>query len=139
MPTLGAEIVEQNSVHHSRPKINLKSLMIGNGFVSPLDVTYGYYETLCTTKPGVPEPVFNETRCELIAEALPRCVYVHEACYNYPDERICKAADSICDGEIRALFNNESHAGGRDPFDSKEPRTYFLVDFLLTHYSHSYM
>lgn len=120
IPILGAEITRQNILHATRPNINLRSLLIGNGLVSPLDTTFGYYETLCTTKPGVTEPVFNETRCEMIAEALPRCVYVHEACYLYPDERLCKAADTVCSGTIRALFDNEAAvAGGRDPFDSK--------------------
>lgn len=91
--------------------------MIGNGYVSPLDTTYGYYETLCTTKPGVEEPVFNQTRCHIIAESLPQCIYVYEACYQYPDEVLCKATDQVCE-PIRQLFHNESYAGGRDPFDS---------------------
>lgn len=90
--------------------------MIGNGYVSPLDTTYGYYETLCTTNPGVSEPVFNETRCQIIAEALPRCVYVYEVCYRYPDKALCEATDQVC-GTIKQLFHNESYEGGRDPFD----------------------
>ncbi|KAH7139984.1 Alpha/Beta hydrolase protein [Dactylonectria estremocensis] len=119
IPTLAAEIVRYNARLglDSEAKIPLTSVMIGDGFVSPLDTTYGYYDTLCTTKPGVPEPVFNTTRCTLISEALPRCVYLHEACYEYPDPILCHAADSFCSGEIRALFDNETGEGGRDPFD----------------------
>ncbi|KAI9731326.1 MAG: hypothetical protein M1834_005229 [Cirrosporium novae-zelandiae] len=116
VPALSAEILQQNELHFHRPKIPLKSIFVGDGFFSPLDTTWGYYETLCTTKPGIREPVFNETRCQIIAETLPRCAYVHEACYKYPDEILCKAADQVCQ-EIRRLFYDESHAGGRDPFD----------------------
>ncbi|KAK7424042.1 hypothetical protein QQX98_000652 [Neonectria punicea] len=119
IPTLAAEIVRFNSrtVLASDAKIPLTSIMIGDGFVSPLDTTYGYYDTLCTTKPGVSEPIFNETRCAQIAEALPRCVYLHQACYEYPDPILCHAADSFCSNQIRALFDNETGEGGRDPFD----------------------
>ncbi|KAK7227605.1 hypothetical protein V2G26_015608 [Clonostachys chloroleuca] len=119
IPTLAAEIVRRNTLpgFDSDFKIPLTSIMIGDGFVSPLDTTYGYYDTLCTTKPGVPEPVFNSTRCDQISEALPRCVYLHEACYEYPDPILCHAADSFCSSEIRALFDDETGEGGRDPFD----------------------
>jgi cathepsin A (carboxypeptidase C) len=91
-------------------------MLIGNGYVSPLDTLYGYYETLCTTKPGVDEPVFNHTRCQIISENLPRCISIYEVCYRYPDEVLCKATDAVC-GVIKELYHNESHAGGRDPFD----------------------
>ncbi|OJJ39353.1 hypothetical protein ASPWEDRAFT_37124 [Aspergillus wentii DTO 134E9] len=116
VPTLSAEILRQNQMHPQRPNIDLKSILIGNGFVSPMDTTFGYYETLCTTKPGIDEPVFNKTRCQIMAEALPRCLYVYEACYRSPDEALCKATDEVC-GVIRQLYHDESFAGGRDPFD----------------------
>ncbi|KAJ9145097.1 Carboxypeptidase [Pleurostoma richardsiae] len=120
VPTVAAEIVRYNAIEEHLGGdflIQLESVLIGDGFVSPLDTTYGYYETLCTTKPGVAEPIFNATRCALIAEALPRCEYLHEACYAYPDDILCHAADSFCSGQIRALFDGETGAGGRDPFD----------------------
>ncbi|EXJ90487.1 hypothetical protein A1O1_03590 [Capronia coronata CBS 617.96] len=116
IPALSAEILKQNKIHPHRPQIPLQSVLIGNGFVSPMDTTFGYYETLCTTKPGVEAPVFNETRCTIIAETLPRCLYVHEACYKYPDEKLCKAADEICIS-IRDLYDQEAGAGSRDPYD----------------------
>ena len=108
----------------------MKSILIGNGYVSPLDTTYGYYETLCTTKPGVAKPVFNQTRCQIIAEALPRCIYVYEACYRYPDEVLCKATDQVCE-PIRQLFHNESYAGGRDPFDSMSIHFGYIYTWLI--------
>lgn len=116
IPALSTKIVQRNQRRYDKPMIPLKSVLIGNGYVSPLDTAYGYYETLCTTKPGVAQPVFNHTRCQIIADALPRCQNAYEACYRYPD--VCKATDESC-GVIGQLFHNESHAGGRDPFDSK--------------------
>lgn len=120
VPTVAAEILRYNDLRTGIGpdfKIPLTSIMIGDGYVSPLDTLYGYYDTLCTTKPGVAEPVFNSTRCTQIAEALPRCAYLHQACYAYPDALICQAADAFCTDSIRALYDGESGAGGRDPFD----------------------
>lgn len=120
VPTVAAEIVRYNEIETrlgGNLTIPLQSVMIGNGFVSPLDITYGYYEMLCTTHPGVPEPVFNATRCAMISEALPRCMYLHEACYAYPDSILCHAADEFCSSQIRYFYDKESGEGGRDPFD----------------------
>ncbi|OJJ51694.1 hypothetical protein ASPZODRAFT_55251 [Penicilliopsis zonata CBS 506.65] len=116
VPNMAVEILKQNKIHQERPEVPLKSIMIGNGCVSPMHTTYGFYETLCTTKPGVETPVFNATRCKVMADALPRCMYVYESCYRYPDKAICKATEEPC-GIIFDLFESESHAGGRDPFD----------------------
>ena len=117
-PALTAEITRYNNMRMGPDfKIPLVSIMIGNGFVSPLDTMYGYYDTLCTTKPGVTEPVFNSTRCTQIAEAMPRCAHLHEACYDYEDAIICQAADGFCMAEIRDLYDDEVGEGGRDPFD----------------------
>lgn len=44
-------------------------------------------------------------------------MYVHKACYDYPDPLICQAADSFCMTQIRDLFDKEVGARGRDPFD----------------------
>ncbi|KAI1077701.1 Alpha/Beta hydrolase protein [Whalleya microplaca] len=118
VPTVAAEIIRYNTLRIGPDfKIPLTSIMMGDGFVSPLDSLYGYYDTLCTTKPGVPKPVFNDTRCTQIAESLPRCAYLHQVCYEYPDTIICQAADSFCSSQISDLFYSESGAGGRDPFD----------------------
>lgn len=121
LPALGAEIVSQNILHHNRPQVPLKSIAIGNGFVSPLDTTYGYYETLCSTKPGVKEPVFNETRCNIMATNLPRCMDVAKTCYNHPDPALCNAAGSVCWEGVIKWYDGESYKGGRNRFDITAP------------------
>lgn len=43
--TLGAQILTQNALHPSRAQVPLTSVLIGNGYISPLDTTYGYCES----------------------------------------------------------------------------------------------
>ncbi|KXH29281.1 serine carboxypeptidase [Colletotrichum simmondsii] len=122
IPALAAEIVSYNT--GSPPpefKVPLASVLIGNGYVSPADTTWGFYDTLCTTKPGVSEPVFNESMCGLIADALPRCMYLQQACYAFPDPIICGAATNFCFGHVDLLYYQDVKAGGRNPFDITRP------------------
>ena len=121
LPTLGAEIVRQNALHPNQPQVALKSLAIGNGYVSPLDTAYGYYETLCTTHPGVSSPVFNESRCDTISTNLPRCISVAKTCYDRPDPAICEAANRVCWEGVTSLYDGESYKGGRNRYDITAP------------------
>ncbi|KAK6583864.1 hypothetical protein PZA11_003594 [Diplocarpon coronariae] len=138
LPALGAQIVRQNLLHPNQPQVHLKSAAIGNGYVSPLDTAYGYWETLCTTSPGVKEPVFNETRCDIMATNLPRCLEVAQTCYDHPDPAICAAAAQVCwDGVIKH-YDGESYDGGRNRFDITAPciseacypNTFLIQDYL---------
>ncbi|TVY78363.1 Carboxypeptidase Y-like protein, partial [Lachnellula suecica] len=121
LPALGAQIVSYNALHPKQPQVPLKSVAIGNGYVSPLDTAYGYWETLCTTNPGVKEPVFNETRCDIMATNLPRCLSVAQTCYENPDPAICQAASSVCWEGVIKYYDGESYAGGRNRFDITAP------------------
>ncbi|RDW81858.1 carboxypeptidase-4 [Coleophoma cylindrospora] len=121
LPTLGAEIVRQNKLHPKQAQVPLKSLAIGNGYVSPLDTAFGYWETLCTTNPGVKEPVFNATRCDIMATNMPRCLDVAKTCYNHPDPAICAAAEKVCWDGVISWYDSESYAGGRNRFDITAP------------------
>lgn len=105
--------------------------MIGNGYVSPLDTTYGYWETLCTTQPGVLEPVFNETRCEIMADNMARCIDVLTTCYNHPDAAICAAAGDVCWDGVIHFYDGESKKGGRNRFNSKISSLVFLTTNLI--------
>ncbi|KAI2483168.1 Carboxypeptidase [Pyrenophora tritici-repentis] len=117
VPTLGAEIVSKNLMYPKRPKVNLKSTFTGNAFVSPKDTTFGYWETLCTTNPGVESPVFNQTRCDIMATNLPRCMELSSVCYNHPDPAICIAAEEVCEEGVILYYDGESGEGGRNRFD----------------------
>ncbi|KAH7356596.1 Alpha/Beta hydrolase protein [Rhexocercosporidium sp. MPI-PUGE-AT-0058] len=121
LPALGAQIVAQNILHPKQPQVHLKSVAIGNGYVSPLDTAYGYWETLCTTNPGVKKPIFNETRCDIMATNLPRCMAVSKTCYDHPDPAICAAAAEVCWDGVVKWYDGESGAGGRNRFDITLP------------------
>jgi cathepsin A (carboxypeptidase C) len=88
--------------------------------MSPKDVAFGYWETLCTTNPGVIEPIFNKTRCDIMAANMPRCMEVMDICIKNPDPAICNAAMTVCiDGVIGWYDNESAYKGGRNRFDSK--------------------
>lgn len=87
--------------------------------MSPKDRVFGYWETLCTTNPGVAEPVFNKTRCDIMAANMPRCMEVMDTCNQNPDPAVCNAAISVCYEGVIGWYDDESYAGGRNRFDSK--------------------
>jgi cathepsin A (carboxypeptidase C) len=121
VPVLGAQLVAQNQIYPDRTQVNLHSILVGNGFVSFLDSTFGYWETLCTTNPGVKEPVFNATRCDIMASNMPRCMNLIRVCYENPDPAICHAASTFCWINIIGLYDSESGEGGRNRFDISIP------------------
>lgn len=123
VPALGAQIISQNALYPRRPHVNLKSIFVGNGYVSPLDTAFGYWETLCTTNPGVETPVFNQTRCDIMASNLPRCMDLAKVCYSHPDPDICNAADKVCWDGVIVHYDGESGGlnGTRNRFDITEP------------------
>ncbi|CAI7609423.1 unnamed protein product [Penicillium glandicola] len=121
IPYLGVEIVTHNQQYPSEPQINLKSCLIGNGLMSFKDTTFGYWETLCTTNPGVSTPVFNQTRCDIMATNMPRCMEVFDTCAKSLDFAICTAAYSVCYKGIIGWYEDESKKGGRNRFDITAP------------------
>lgn len=114
VPSLGAEIVRQNALHPHQTQVPLQSIFVGNAYVSPLDTTYGFWETLCTTNPGVDHPVLNETACDAMAENMPRCLDVSKVCYDHPDPAICLAAGLVCANGVMNHFDNS-----KNPYDSE--------------------
>ncbi|KAM5445297.1 putative carboxypeptidase C [Microsporum audouinii] len=122
IPHLGAQIVQQNKLYPNEPQIRLKSCLIGNGCMSEMHTTFGYWETLCTTNPGVENPVFNETRCDIMAKNMPRCMTVSEVCRRNPDPAICLSAKAVCTEGITGMYDEESDVkGGRNRFDITVP------------------
>lgn len=119
VPVLGQTVLQQNALYPSAPQVNLQSIFVGNAAVSLFDVAWGYWSTLCTTQVGMRGPVFNATRCDAIAEAMPRCMKVKETCYERPDPAVCEAAAAVCWEGVVSWYDGESYKGGRNRFDSK--------------------
>ncbi|KGO76721.1 Peptidase S10, serine carboxypeptidase [Penicillium italicum] len=139
IPYLGVEIVTHNQQYPLEPQINLKSCLIGNGFMSSKDITFGYWETLCTTNPGVSAPVFNQTRCDIMAANMPRCMELYDTCAVNPDVAICKAAYSVCYDGIVGLYDEESKKGGRNRFDITAPCEIDDVCYIEAAYTEQYL
>ncbi|OJJ46461.1 hypothetical protein ASPZODRAFT_159367 [Penicilliopsis zonata CBS 506.65] len=121
IPNLASQIVQHNSLYPNEPQINLQSCLVGNGFMSPRESYYGYWETLCTTNPGVAEPIFNKTRCDIMAANMPRCMELFHVCEQNPDPAICHAALDVCWEGIIGWYDDESKVGGRNRFDITAP------------------
>src|SRR6185295_16935934 len=73
--------------------------------------------TLCTTKPGVPKPVFNETRCTYMAEAMPRCEYLAAACAAFPDPVVCHATNEFCEENVMGPYLKDVEKMERNFYD----------------------
>jgi cathepsin A (carboxypeptidase C) len=130
IPILGAQIISQNKLYPSKPQINLKSILVGNGYFSPLDIAFGYWETLCTTNPGISIPIFNSTQCDIIAANLPRCMHLAKICYDNPDPAICLAVDEVCRNGVLKHFDQEGYEGGRNIYDITKPCEIFGFCYL---------
>ncbi|OAA46111.1 carboxypeptidase Y precursor [Metarhizium rileyi] len=74
IPSLAAEILS-----HTTRNINLKSVMIGNGFTDPY-VQVASYEPMACGKGGY-KALLNETECQDMHYSLPRCQRAIKACY----------------------------------------------------------
>lgn len=121
IPALGAHIASQNLLYPHRTQINLSSVLVGNGYVSPSHTTFGYWETLCTTNPGVQDPIFNATRCDIMASNIPRCLNLAQVCYKNPDPALCLVAAQVCWEGVVVYYDGESGEGGRNRFDITLP------------------
>lgn len=123
----------QNILHPYQSQVPLKSVAIGNGLVSLSDTMFGTWETLCTTNPGVEKPVFNETRCEILATNIPRCLEVSRTCDTRPDPAICAAAFSVCWEGVVGYYDGESGKGGRNRYDSNNTFLFSLSPIISYH------
>ncbi|KAG8160018.1 hypothetical protein KVR01_010655 [Diaporthe batatas] len=127
------ELIRANSL--SAHEINLKAVLIGNGWFDPL-ISYAAYYNF-TVSPGNTYDLspFNDT----IAEMMYNAMYGKGNCYDQTVEcntngvdEICKAADNFCASEVEFLLDTFS---GRDEYDIRQlqpdpfPPTFYL-DYL---------
>lgn len=74
-------------------KINLKSVMIGNGLVDPVIQFPYYYHMGCSGSYG---RVLSEDSCKCMRENYPKCHYYMYLCKKLPCACICKYAYEFC-------------------------------------------
>ncbi|KAJ5535891.1 hypothetical protein N7513_009077 [Penicillium frequentans] len=140
IPALGTQIVKQNKLYPNEPQVQLRSCLVGDGYMSPKDSAFGYWETLCTTNPGVAEPVFNKTRCDFMAANMPRCMEVMDICIRNPDPAICNVASKVCWDGVVSLYDNEAEfKGGRNRFDITHPCEYDNICYIEAAWIQEYL
>ncbi|KAI9668519.1 MAG: hypothetical protein M1829_005336 [Trizodia sp. TS-e1964] len=89
IPVFTAEILK-----HKNTNINLKSILIGNGLTDGL-TQYEYYKPMACGEGGWPA-VVDEEGCQSMANALPRCLQLIDACYKSESVWSCVPASIYC-------------------------------------------
>ncbi|KAM3509634.1 hypothetical protein MY11210_006234 [Beauveria gryllotalpidicola] len=80
---------------HANSGINLKSILIGNGYVDPYHQVPQYPDMACG-RGGLPA-IFNSSTCEAMRRAVPRCQAMTGQCYNHRgDTPQCVSASRAC-------------------------------------------
>ncbi|KII89383.1 hypothetical protein PLICRDRAFT_41030 [Plicaturopsis crispa FD-325 SS-3] len=115
VPLFAAEIYDQNQRLEAAGmnRINLSSVMIGNGIVDPSYMSSAYHEIQCTNTSGSP-PVQSIAACVRMKQALPRCEKAwRDNCIDSFDEMNCRAARTFCSTELMGPFEST----GRSMYD----------------------
>ncbi|KAH8892090.1 alpha/beta-hydrolase [Thozetella sp. PMI_491] len=137
-PVFNEYIEEQNAKNiPGALKINLESVLIGNGWFDPLLQYIAYYNF--TVFPGNTYGYLplNETSASQMYNALygpGQCIEQLNACAASGDDQICSDADTFCYEEVELVYDD---ATGRDEYDFREfypdPFPYnFYVQYLNT-------
>ena len=106
IPVFAAEILS-----HKKRNINLKSVLIGNGITDPL-TQYEYYRPMACGEGGYPA-VLDESTCQSMDNALPRCQSMIEACYNTESAWLCVPASIYCNNALIGPYQRT----GLNPYD----------------------
>jgi cathepsin A (carboxypeptidase C) len=97
IPVFTAEILS-----HKKRNINLKSILIGNGLTDGL-TQYAYYRPMACGAGGWPA-VLDESECQSMDNALPRCQSLIENCYNSESVWSCVPASIYCNNAMMGPY-----------------------------------
>ena len=93
IPVFASEILS-----HKKTNINLKSALIGNGLTDGL-TQYEYYRPMGCGDGGWPA-VLDDSECQAMDNALPRCLNLIETCYNSESVWSCVPASIYCNNAL---------------------------------------
>lgn len=97
IPVFASEILS-----HKKRNINLQSLLIGNGLTDPL-TQYEYYQPMACGEGGYPA-VLDESSCQSMENALPRCLSMIESCYSSESVWTCVPSSIYCNNALLAPY-----------------------------------
>jgi cathepsin A (carboxypeptidase C) len=83
---------------HKKRNINLKSVLIGNGLTDGL-TQYEYYKPMACGEGGYPA-VLDESECQAMENALPRCQSLIQNCYDSESVWSCVPASIYCNNAL---------------------------------------
>ena len=96
---------------HKKRNINLKSLLIGNGLTDGY-TQYEYYKPMACGEGGSPA-VVDESACQGMENALPRCQSLIKGCYDSESVWSCVPAAIYCNNAIIGPYQRT----GQNPYD----------------------
>ncbi|KAI9760458.1 MAG: hypothetical protein M4579_001652 [Chaenotheca gracillima] len=97
LPVFASEILS-----HKKRNINLQSIMIGNGLTDAL-TQYAYYKPMACGEGGWPA-VLDESECQSMENALPRCTSLIENCYQSESVWSCVPASIYCNNAMMGPY-----------------------------------
>jgi cathepsin A (carboxypeptidase C) len=112
IPVFAAEILS-----HEHRNINLQSILIGNGLTDGL-TQYAYYRPMACGDGGY-EAVLDESQCQAMDNALPRCQSLIEGCYRSGSVWSCVPASIYCNNAMIGPYQRT----GRNVYDIRGPCT----------------
>ena len=110
IPVFTSEILS-----HKKTNINLKSVLIGNGLTDGY-TQYAHYEPMACGKGGYPA-VLDESECQAMDNALPRCQSLIESCYNSESVWSCVPASIYCNNAMMGPYQRT----GMNVYDIRSP------------------
>lgn len=106
IPVFTSEILS-----HKKNNINLKSILIGNGLTDGL-TQYEYYRPMACGDGGWPA-ILDESECQSMDNALPRCLSLIKNCYDSDSAWFCVPASVYCNNYIIGPYQRS----GQNPYD----------------------
>ncbi|CAN8096706.1 unnamed protein product [Discula destructiva] len=106
IPVFTSEILS-----HKHRNINLKSVLIGNGLTDPYS-QYPYYRPMACGEGGY-DAVLDESQCQSMDNALPRCQSMIASCYESKSWLSCVPASIYCNNQMIGAYQQS----GRNPYD----------------------
>ncbi|CAN9087590.1 unnamed protein product [Alternaria alternata] len=110
IPVFASEILS-----HKNRNINLQSVLIGNGLTDGL-TQYEYYRPMACGEGGWPA-VLDESQCQSMDNAYPRCASLIENCYNSESVWSCVPASIYCNNAMIGPYQRT----GQNVYDVRKP------------------
>jgi cathepsin A (carboxypeptidase C) len=98
LPSISTEIIRNNkalSTEKGLIRINLESVVIGNGWVNPR-IHMKNYEKFACSHDSIYQPLLDESTCEEMRYKGLHCKDLMDTCYENPSASICVPAYTYC-------------------------------------------